>query len=191
MAAYDFPLLIKNLLLTPLSRKTQKEIVYRDRLRFGYPELRDRIGRLGSALSRLGVRPGDTVAVMDWDSHRYLEYYFAVPMLGAVLQTVNVRLSPEQVLYCLNHAEASILICNLSGLRMIIGGSALPRALCEAALKRGIDVFGGYGMSETCPILAISIVHPEAMRTNDEEVTMRMKAGQAIPLVDCASSTSR
>ena len=72
MAAYGFPLLIKNLLLTPLSRKTPKEIVYRDRLRFGYPELRDRIARLGSALSRLGVRPGDTVAVIDWDSHRYV-----------------------------------------------------------------------------------------------------------------------
>ena len=55
-------------------------------------------------LAALGVQPGDKVGVMDWDSHRYLESYFAVPMMGAVLQTVNVRLSPEQILYTINHA---------------------------------------------------------------------------------------
>jgi fatty-acyl-CoA synthase len=354
MAAYDFPLLLKQLLLTPLARKSPAEIVYRGTRRYGYPALRERIGRLGSALSRLGVRPGDTVAIMDWDSHRYLECYFAVPMLGAVLQTVNVRLSPEQVAYCLNHAEASLLICNLeflpmfeeirpeltsvekvvwisdagaipdgppgqgdyedfiawgdpghefpefdentratmfyttgttglpkgvtfthrqlvlhtlaglatfqlsgesvympmtpmfhvhawglpyvatlagckqvypgrylpdvllglirdervtfthcvptilqmllsaptskdvdlSGLRMIIGGSALPRALCEAALERGIDVFTGYGMSETCPLLAVATLHAGTPRDREHEIRTRMKAGQALPLVD-------
>ena len=47
----------------------------------------------------LGVRPGDTVGVMDWDTHRFLEAFFAVPMMGAILQTVNVRLSPEQIIY--------------------------------------------------------------------------------------------
>jgi fatty-acyl-CoA synthase len=49
---------------------------------------------------------------MDWDSHRYLECFFAVPMMGAILQTVNVRLSPDQILYTLNHAEADLLIIN-------------------------------------------------------------------------------
>src|SRR3546814_9053047 len=47
-----------------------------------------------------------TVAVMDWDSHRYLEAYFAVPMMGAVLQTVNVRLPQPQIAYTLQHANA-------------------------------------------------------------------------------------
>ncbi len=353
MPAYDYQLLIKQLLLTPLSQKTPKEIVYGER-RFTYGEFRDRVGRLGSALTRLGVEPGGIVAVMDWDSHRYLECYFAVPMLGAVLQTVNVRLSPEQVVYCLNHAEASVLICNveflplfeairgdlttvkkviwisdagavpegppgvgeyedfiasgdpahpfedfdentratlfyttgttglpkgvsfthrqlvlqtlatlgtftlkqedvylpitpmfhvhawgvpyvatlvgckqvypgrylpdnllrlirdekvtfshcvptilqmmlsaptsaqtdLSGLRMVIGGSALPRALCEAALDRGIDIFAGYGLSETCPVLTVARIHPDQLSGREEEITTRMKAGQVVPLVD-------
>lgn len=58
----------------------------------------------------MGVCPGETVAFMDWDSHRYLEACFAVPMLGAVLQTVNVRLATDQILYTLEHAEASVLI---------------------------------------------------------------------------------
>jgi fatty-acyl-CoA synthase len=50
--------------------------------------------------------------MMDWDSHRYLECFFAVPMMGAMLQTVNVRLSPEQILYTLNHAQADVLLVN-------------------------------------------------------------------------------
>lgn len=45
------------------------------------------------------------MAVMDWDSHRYLECFFAIPMIGAVLHTVNVRLAPEQILYTMQHAE--------------------------------------------------------------------------------------
>jgi len=110
--AYAYPLLIKQLLLTPLAHAADREIVYRDLRRHGYGRLRERIGRLASALAALGVRPGDTVAVMDWDSHRYLECFFAVPMMGAVLQTVNVRLSPEQVLYTLNHAAADVLLLN-------------------------------------------------------------------------------
>jgi fatty-acyl-CoA synthase len=354
MPAYEYPLLIKQLLLTPLAHRTPQEIVYQDGRRYDYATLRKRIGRLGSALSGLGVRPGDTVAVMDWDSHRYLECYFAIPMLGATLQTVNIRLSNDQVLYCLNHAEASVVICNLDflplfeairphltsvkkiiwisdsqplpgdgsgegeyedlvsrgdpehafpefdentratrfyttgttglpkgvsfshrqlvlhslasqaavrlsqddvympitpmfhvhawgfpytatlvgckqvypgrylpdvllrlirdekvtfshcvptllqmllaapasaqfdlrGLRMIIGGSALPRALCEAALARGIDVFTGYGMSETCPLLSIALLHPDSLHGDGADVRTRMMAGQTLPLVD-------
>src|SRR3546814_1654330 len=49
---------------------------------------------------------------MDWDSHRYLECFFAIPMLGAILQTVNIRLSPEQVLYTLNHARPRVVLVN-------------------------------------------------------------------------------
>src|SRR6201981_3530303 len=60
----------------------------------------------------LGVRPGDTVGVMDWDSNRFLEAFFAVPMMGAILQTVNIRLSPEQITYTINHAGASVLLVN-------------------------------------------------------------------------------
>jgi fatty-acyl-CoA synthase len=74
--------------------------------------MRDRVGRLATGLTNLGVKPGATVAVMDWDSHRYLECFFAVPMLGAVLHTVNVRLSPEQILYTINHAEDDVILVN-------------------------------------------------------------------------------
>jgi fatty-acyl-CoA synthase len=80
LSAYDYPLIIKQLLITPLRQYPGQEIVYRDRRRFSYRQFGERVARLGSALTALGVRPGDTVAVMDWDSHRYLECFFAVPM---------------------------------------------------------------------------------------------------------------
>lgn len=89
-----------------------QEIAYQGKLRNSYRTLRERIGRLSSGLARLGVEAGQTVAVMDWDSHRYLECFFAVPMMGAVMQTVNVRLRAEQILYTLNHAKAYVLLVN-------------------------------------------------------------------------------
>ena len=110
--AYGYPLLIKTLLENPVRQFPDQEIVYGDFKRQSYRETRERIGRLASGLAELGVRPGDTVAVMDWDSHRYLECFFAVPMLGAVLHTINIRLSPEQILYTINHAEDDVILVN-------------------------------------------------------------------------------
>ncbi len=360
-SAYSYPLLIKQLLHTPLAVSPDREIVYRDQLRYDYWTLRHRIGQLASGLQSLGVAPGDTVAVMDWDSHRYLECYFAVPMMGAVLMTVNVRLSPEQIVYTINHSGARTLLVNaeflpvletirgqlehverfvlisddpsvsppegfageyealvtaaapdfdfpdfdentrattfyttgttgapkgvyfshrqivmhtmgaalgltsatgqgrihrddvympitpmfhvhawgmpyistllglkqvypgryapdyllqlvraekvtfshcvptilqmvlghptssetdLTGWKVIIGGSALPRGLAQAALDRGLDVFTGYGMSETCPILALAQVKTSLLGNPAREVDVRTKAGLPIPLVD-------
>jgi len=111
-SAYQYPLLIKQLLLTPLAIAPEQEITYQGHLRYNYRTLKERIGRLANGLSSLGVEAGQTVAMMDWDSHRYLECFFAVPMMGAILQTVNVRLSPEQILYTLNHAQADVLLVN-------------------------------------------------------------------------------
>ncbi|PLK49705.1 fatty acid--CoA ligase [Uliginosibacterium sp. TH139] len=111
-SAYTYPLLIKQLLHTPLATAPDQEISYRGGLRYSYREFRQRLGRLANALGALGVEAGQTVAMMDWDSHRYLECFFAVPMMGAILQTVNVRLSAEQILYTLNHAEADVVLVN-------------------------------------------------------------------------------
>ncbi|MCB1822079.1 MAG: AMP-binding protein, partial [Candidatus Competibacteraceae bacterium] len=111
-SAYAYPLLIKNLLANPLRQFPAQEIVYGDLKRQTYREMGERIHRLASGLAGLGVKPGDTVAVMDWDSHRYLECFFAVPMMGAVLHTVNIRLSPEQILYTINHAEDDVILVN-------------------------------------------------------------------------------
>jgi acyl-CoA synthetase (AMP-forming)/AMP-acid ligase II len=362
-AAYSYPLLIKHLLHTPLHRAPEQEVVYRDLKRYEYRMLRRRIGQLATGLAQLGVGPGDTVAVMDWDSHRYLECYFAVPMMGASLHTINIRLSPEQILYTINHAEDDVILVHadflpvletikgrirrvrkfvvltddgappattlevapeyeamleasgedyefpdfdentlatifyttgttgapkgvyfshrqlvlhtlagmaalaspvekqrfhmgdvympitpmfhvhawglpyiatlmgvkqvypgryapevllallqkekvtfshcvpailhmlltcpasqsvdLSQWKVIIGGSALPKGLAKAAMERGIDIYTGYGMSETCPILTLAHLKPSAPDLDlNEQVESRTRTGLPVPLVD-------
>jgi len=122
--AYTFPLLIKRLLMSGSRYEKTREIVYRDQLRLSYPQLAERIARLANVLTEAGVKAGDTVAVMDWDSHRYLECMFAIPMIGAVVHTINVRLSPEQILYTMNHAEDRVVLVNSDfvGLYQAIAG---------------------------------------------------------------------
>ena len=122
--AYQYPLLIKRLLMSGSRYEKTREIVYRDIMRYTYPELVERVSRLANVLTEAGVKAGDTVAVMDWDSHRYLECMFAVPMIGAVIHTVNIRLSPEQIVYTMNHAEDKFVLVNSEfvGLYQAIAG---------------------------------------------------------------------
>ncbi|MEG1960195.1 MAG: fatty acid--CoA ligase [Pseudomonas sp.] len=108
--AYSYPLLIKRLLLSGVRYQPGQEIVYADKLRYNYITLQERIQRLANVLVAAGVKAGDTVALLDWDSHRALECFFAVPMLGAVLHTVNVRLSAEQIRYTMNHADDKLVL---------------------------------------------------------------------------------
>ncbi|CAG9172315.1 Long-chain-fatty-acid--CoA ligase [Cupriavidus laharis] len=362
-SAYSYPLLVKQLLIHSLSLYGDQEISYRGEMRYTYRDFRRRVGQLASTLATLGATHGSTVAVMDWDSHRYLECYFGVPMMGATLFTVNVRLSPQQILYTLNDAAADIVLvhpdfvpvldqirdeltCNprfvlladgqaapqtdlplageyealladaspdfdfpefdentkaatfyttgttgdpkgvcyshrdivlhtlttatslcsprdgqrmhredvympitpmfhvlawgmpyvavmlglrtvlpgryapdmllklreqekvtfshcvptilqmllqssqdgtqdLSGWKIIIGGSALPPALCEAALARGIDIFAGYGMSETGPIASLAQLPPRVTpKDRADEVRMRCSTGRPVVMVD-------
>ena len=354
-----FPLLIKSLLRTPLQNAPETEIVSAGLMRYSYRDFDTRLKTLASGLAKHGIGQGDVVAVMDWDTHRYFECFFAVPMLGAVLHTVNIRLAPAQIAYTIDHAEDDVILVHadflplmeevmplvkrdvrlillrddpaqdldcsfdfvtsydemmagpatdfefpdfdegtrattfyttgttgepkavayshrqlvlhtmgllaglgpietsnrlhggdvympitpmfhvhawgfpyaatllgikqvyagrytpanllrliaeegatfshcvptilqmllsapeaagtdLSKLKMLIGGSALPRGLAEAALARGINVYTGYGMSETCPVLTISVLDPE----DEAAVGPRLKTGNPIPMVD-------
>ncbi|MBN3786153.1 fatty acid--CoA ligase [Burkholderia sp. Ac-20353] len=118
-SAYNYPLLIKQLLLNARSIHGDQEITYRGELRYRFSDFDRRLCRLASALTSLDVRHGSTVAVMDWDSHRYLESYFAIPMMGATLFTVNVRLSPQQILYTLNDSEAEAVLVHADFVEML------------------------------------------------------------------------
>lgn len=110
LAGPSAPLLIHRLLDRPRQWSSGKRIHYRSRHAFSYQEFHERIQRLAEVLTGLGVGPGDRVGILDWDSHRYLEGFFAVPMLGAILHTINTRLSPEQTLYTIQHAGARVLL---------------------------------------------------------------------------------
>ncbi len=120
-SAYQYPLLIKRILTSAQRFESTNSIVYRGEQRFSYREFNERVCRLANALTALGIKAGDTVAVLDWDSHRYLECLFAVPMIGAVLHTVNIRLSPDQMLYTMNHAEDDLVLVNEEFLPVIEG----------------------------------------------------------------------
>jgi len=108
--AYQYPLLIKQLLLSAPRYAPDQEIIYANKSKYTYTDLVDRIHRLANALTDAGIKPGDTVAVMDWDTPRYLECFFAIPMIGAVMHTINVRLSPDQIVYTMNHAEDDLVL---------------------------------------------------------------------------------
>jgi fatty-acyl-CoA synthase len=112
-SAYHYQLLIGHLLEQPLKYKPDAEIVYRDESRYTYVDLYKRASKLANLLmNTLGVNPGETVGIIDYDSNRFLEGYFAIPMIGAVLHTVNFRHSEEEILYAINHAEDKIIFCN-------------------------------------------------------------------------------
>ena len=106
----EYPLLIKQILTKSSVMSFSQEIVSNPNVRLNYQEFTGRLGRLANSLTAMGISEKMRVGVMDWDTHRYLEYFFAVPMMGAVLHTINVRLSPKQVLYTINHAQPDLII---------------------------------------------------------------------------------
>ncbi len=79
-----------------------------------FAEVAERADRLAAALTRLGIRPGDRVGTFMWNNQTHLEAYLAVPCMGAVLHTLNIRLFPEQLDYVINHAEDRVIIVDAS-----------------------------------------------------------------------------
>ncbi len=82
--------------------------------RYTYGDYADRVCRLSAALAGLGLKKGDRVGTFAWNSHRHMEIYFAAPLMGMVLHTVNIRLSAQDVTYIINHAEDQVLIVDAS-----------------------------------------------------------------------------
>ena len=116
---YNYPLLIKQLLISPLSSNPEQEIVDNENQRYNYKRLNTNIHTLANALRELGIKKGDTIGVMAWDTIRYLEFFFTIPMMGAILHTINIRLSEQQILYTINHADDDILIVHYDFIQVI------------------------------------------------------------------------
>ncbi|KAA8922248.1 fatty acid--CoA ligase [Thermoplasma sp.] len=111
MEAYEYQLNLKNLFPSALWGHPDQEIVYKKN-RYTLESFYERISKLAGALSDLGVKKGDVVAVLDWDTDRYMMSYFAIPMMGAILHTVNVRYPPDLVFYTMQHAGDKYAIIN-------------------------------------------------------------------------------
>jgi fatty-acyl-CoA synthase len=110
MAAYNFQLLLKFLLEHGVAWAPNQEIIYRNQVRYTYKQMYLRVLKLASALESIGVGKNTVVGVMEWDSHRYLEMYFGIPGLGAVLHTINPRLAVENIIYTMQKAEDEVVI---------------------------------------------------------------------------------
>ena len=78
-------------------------------VRATYGEVVERVDRLARVLEQLGVKQGDRVGTFAWNNQRHLELYMAVPCIGAVLHTLNIRLFAEQLTYIVNHAEDGVI----------------------------------------------------------------------------------
>ncbi|WP_415844783.1 long-chain fatty acid--CoA ligase [Stutzerimonas zhaodongensis] len=117
------PLMISGILAHAALAHGDREIVSRlvdePLWRYDYAGLAKRAGQAAAMLRRLGVRPGDLVSSMAWNTHRHFELFFAVPGIGAVLHTANPRLSDEQIIYTLNHAGSGVLLFDRSFLALV------------------------------------------------------------------------
>jgi len=105
-----------------LSIFPEREIVYRTRRgveRYTFSRAAERMKRLASALESLGVKRLDRVATLDWNTHWHYEAYFAVPMMGAVLHPVNIRLAPKEIAYIMNQAGDKVVIVHSDFLKLL------------------------------------------------------------------------
>jgi fatty-acyl-CoA synthase len=118
----DYELSLQHILWRLERLHPKKEVVTKrdDGLRrTTYGEMVPRINRLAGALKRLGVKPGDRVATLAWNNDRHLELYYAVPCMGAVLHTLNLRLFPQHLEFIVNDAEDKVLFVDQSLLPLL------------------------------------------------------------------------
>ena len=112
-----WPLLATAILDHAASLYPRREVVSRkvegDIHRLDYAALRSRVRRCADALDKLGVKPGDRVATLAWNTHRHLEVWYACAALGSVYHTVNPRLFEEQIQWIVSDAEDAILFVDL------------------------------------------------------------------------------
>ena len=112
-------------------------------------EMVRRVNRLAGALKRLGVKPGDRVATLAWNNYRHLELYYAVPCMGAVLHTLNLRLFPQHLEFIINDAEDKVLFVDqtlLPLLKPLVG--KIPSIKTIVLMGNGTPVPADHGLGE-------------------------------------------
>lgn len=118
---YHYQLTLNNIIEHAARLHPKEYIVYRGKQRETYKEVFERCKRLSNALEGLDVKEGTRVIEFEWNSHRHLEMYFAIPSMGGILHLGNPLLTPEQIAYIINHAGDEVLIVNKDFLPLIDG----------------------------------------------------------------------
>src|SRR5208337_2597193 len=120
----DWPLTVDKILDHAAEWHGKREVVSRSVegpiVRTNYSAIRDRAKRFSSALKGLGIKTGDRVATLAWNTGRHMEAWYGIMGIGAVCHTLNPRLFPEQLCYIINHAEDRIIVTDLSFLPVLI-----------------------------------------------------------------------
>jgi fatty-acyl-CoA synthase len=111
--------------------------------RASFTEVADRVDQLSAALRRLGVDSGDRVGTFAWNTQEHLEAYFAIPCMGGVLHTLNIRLFPDQLVYIVNHAEDRIVI---------VDGTLIPVLAKLAPELSSVEHYIVVGDADTAPL---------------------------------------
>jgi len=121
----DRPLLISQMIDFAATYYPKVEIVTRTVEgpihRYGYRDAAKRARQLAEALQGLGIKLGDRIGTLAWNTHRHFELYFGISGMGAVLHTINPRLAPEHVAYIANHAEDQVIFVDLNLLPVVEG----------------------------------------------------------------------
>src|SRR6267143_1275279 len=117
--------------------------------RFTNAEMVPRINRLAGALKRLGIKPGERVATLAFNNYRHLELYYAVPCMGAVLHTLNLRLFPQHLEFIINDAEDKVLFVDQALLPILkpLAGK-IPSIKTIVLMSNGTPVPTDHGLGE-------------------------------------------
>ena len=115
----------------------------------GFAEVADRAARLATALEGLGIQPGERVGTLCWNSHAHLEAYLAVPAMGRVLHTLNLRLFPEQIAWIANHADDRAILVDSDLLPLLASFAGQVAGLKHVIVTdgQGGDVLNGTGIA--------------------------------------------
>ena len=105
-----YQLTIDKLLTSSVRNNPNQQIVYSGVKTETYAGFKETVYRLAKGLVSMGVKKGDRVAVFDYDTMNYLYLYYAVPLSGGVLHTVNIRYPPELIFYTMQHADDKFVI---------------------------------------------------------------------------------
>src|SRR6266550_3857234 len=116
--------------------------------RYTYAEAERRSKRLAKALLRLGIKPGDRVGTLAWNTFRHFELYYGISGIGAICHTINPRLFDEQIVYIVNHARDRLLFVDTSFIPLIERLRPQLPADCRIILlggtEAGFPVLAGY-----------------------------------------------
>jgi len=114
----DYPLTLTNILMRTRRAVAKREVIAKlpsgELRQYTYGDLYKRVCRLGHVLKRLGIQSGDRVGTLAWNGLEHLELYYGVPCVGAVIHTLNLRFSVEQLTYVINHAEDRVIFVDAS-----------------------------------------------------------------------------